>query len=289
MTSTLRLAPLRVLGRFLARHGSPAAAEPGRPAPHALDPQSPAPGEGPTPADGGEARPPRLSSLSIFFPCHNEEANVERVVRAALDVGPAVADEVEVIVVNDGSGDGTREIADRLAAEDPRVRAVHHPTNRGYGGALQSGFAAAEKDFVFFSDGDGQFDLGELPRLVALVADGEADLALGYRIRRADPLIRSANAALYKGLIRLLFGLRVRDIDCAFKLIHRKVLDRVTLKATGALVSAELLIKARKAGFRMREVGVHHYPREAGEQSGADLRVILRTFVELARLWRQLR
>ncbi|MFP4056850.1 MAG: glycosyltransferase family 2 protein [Candidatus Brocadiia bacterium] len=232
---------------------------------------------------------PRLPSLSIFFPCHNEEENVERVVRRALEVGPTVADDVEVIVVDDGSRDGTKAIAERLAGEDRRVRLVHHPRNRGYGGALQSGFKAATKDYVFFSDGDGQFDLGELPRLVELMADGECDLALGFRLKRADPFIRSLNAGLYKSLIRLLFGLKVRDIDCAFKLIRRSVFERVSVESEGALASAELLIKARKAGFGMREVGVHHYPRQAGEQSGADLRVILRTFVEIGRLWGQLR
>ena len=220
----------------------------------------------------------RLSGLSIFFPFHNEEENIERVVGAALEAAVAVTDDYEVIGVDDGSGDRTGEIGDRLAAE-----------NRGYGGALQSGFAAATKDYVFFSDGDGQFDLGELPKLVELIAGGECDLALGYRVQRADSFMRSVNAKLYKTLIRILFGLKVRDIDCAFKLIDRKVFEQVTLESEGALISAELLIKARKAGFRFREVGVGHYPRTAGEQSGANLGVILRTFVEIARLWRKLR
>jgi glycosyltransferase involved in cell wall biosynthesis len=231
----------------------------------------------------------RLPSLSIFFPCHNEEGNVERVVRRALEAASALTDDFEVIVVDDGSRDRTGKIADRLASENPRVRVVHHPRNRGYGGALQSGFASAKKDYVFFSDGDGQFDLAELPQLVELIQGGECDLAIGYRIHRADPFIRSLNAKLYKTLIRLLFGLQVRDIDCAFKLIHRPVLEKVALESEGALVSAEFLIKAKKAGFRIREAGVHHYPRQAGQQTGAKLSVILRTFREIARLWRQLR
>jgi len=236
-----------------------------------------------------EAKGARLTSLSLFFPCHNEEGNVERVVRAALEVAPTVADDYEVIVVDDGSRDRTGDLADRLAAENARVRVLHHERNRGYGGAVRSGLAAAAKDYVFFSDGDGQFDLRELPELVALLADGGCDLALGYRIRRADPFIRKVKAALYKGLIRVLFGLRVRDIDCAFKLVRRSVLERVHLAAEGALVSAELLIKAKKAGFRMREAGVHHYPRVSGTQTGANLKVILRTFREIVALWRQLR
>jgi glycosyltransferase involved in cell wall biosynthesis len=239
-----------------------------------------------------EPRPPgpaRLSSLSIFFPCHNEEGNVERVVGRALEVASTLADDFEVIVVDDGSRDRTGEIADRLASENHRVRVVHHPRNRGYGGAVQSGFAEARKDYVFFSDGDGQFDLGELPLLVELIQGGECDLAIGYRIHRADPFIRSLNAKLYKTLIRILFGLEVRDIDCAFKLIRRPVIEKVALESEGALVSAEFLIKARKAGFRICEVGVHHYPRQAGQQTGAKLGVILRTFREIGRLWRQLR
>ena len=236
-----------------------------------------------------EAAPVRLSGLTVFFPCHNEEANVERVVGAALEAAAGLTDDYEVIVVDDGSADRTAELTEALAEANPHVRLVRHPKNRGYGGALKSGFAAATKDWIFFSDGDGQFDLGELPALADLVADGECDLALGYRIKRADPFIRLVNAKLYKGLIRVLFGLKVRDIDCAFKLIRRAVFEKVTLEAEGALISAELLIKAKKAGFRMRETGVHHYPRQAGEQSGANLGVILHTFREIFRLRRQLR
>jgi len=242
-----------------------------------------------TPSEASQPRTPRLPSLSLFFPCYNEEGNVERVVRAALEAAPRVADDIEVTVVNDGSRDRTGEVAARLAAEDPRVRVVSHPANRGYGAALRSGFDAATKEFVFFTDGDGQFDLAELPRLVELIASGDCDLALGYRIKRADPFIRSLKAWVYRCVIRLLFGLRVRDIDCAFKLLRRGVFDKVRLEAGGALVSAELLIKARKAGFRMREVGVHHYPRRVGRQGGASLRVMLRTVWELLRLWKKLR
>jgi len=236
-----------------------------------------------------EVRRRRLGGLSIFFPCHNEEANVERVVSSALELAPRVADDFEVIVVDDGSADRTAEIAEALARENPRVRLVRHERNRGYGAALKTGFASATKEWIFFTDGDGQFDLAELPVLVRLVEDGQCDLAIGYRIKRADPFVRSLNAWLYRCLIRVLFGLQVRDIDCAFKLIRRSVFEKVRLEADGALVSAELLIKAKKAGLTIRETGVHHYPRAAGEQSGAKLSVILRMFRELFRLWRHLR
>ena len=235
------------------------------------------------------AQPParRLPSLSVFFPCHNEVDNVEALVERTLEVLPQVADDYEVIIVNDGSGDGTRELADRLASEHPAVQAVHHDVNRGYGGALKSGFAAARHEFIFFTDGDGQFDVGEIDRLLPLLDD--ADMAVGRRIKRADSAIRIINAKAYMLMIRLLFGLKVRDIDCAFKLLPRRVIEAVSLRSDGALISAELLIKARHAGFTFAQVGVNHYPRLAGEQSGAKLSVILRMFRELWKMRGELR
>lgn len=235
----------------------------------------------------GTPAPPRLSSLSVFFPCHNEVGNVERLVASALEVLPGIADAFDVTIVDDGSTDGTGPLADRLAAADPRVRVVHHAVNQGYGGALQSGFAAATGEYVFFTDGDGQFDLAEIPRLVALL--DRADMAIGWRIKRADHFVRVLNAKCYMLMIRLLFGLRVHDIDCAFKLIPRRVVEAIELRSKGALISAELLIKARHAGFTFAQVGVSHYPRLTGEQSGARLSVILRMFRELWRMRRELR
>ncbi len=226
--------------------------------------------------------PTQLPSLSVFFPCHNEVGNLERLVASARETLPRVADQWEVIVVDDGSTDGTGPLADRLAADDPCVRVVHHPHNRGYGAALQSGFAAARYDYVFFTDGDGQFDLAEIALLLPLL--DQADLALGYRLRRADPAHRLLYAWCYKLLIRAILGLKVRDLDCAFKLLPRRLLESVTLTSNGALISAELLLKAQRAGFTWAQVGVHHYPRISGQQSGGDLRVILRMFRELWQL-----
>ena len=172
----------------------------------------------------------RLPSLSLFFPCHNEVDNIGGLVERALQLMPDVADEFEIIIVDDGSVDGTGPLADSIAAQHPQVHAVHHEKNRGYGGALQSGFAAARHEYIFFTDGDGQFDLGEITKLVALL--DEADMGIGWRIRRADSLVRVINAKAYMSMIRLLFRLRVRDIDCAFKLIPRRMIERIQLAAT---------------------------------------------------------
>jgi glycosyltransferase involved in cell wall biosynthesis len=228
-------------------------------------------------------RPPiKPLSLTIFFPCHNEEANVERVTRLAVEVGRRIADDLEVIVVDDGSGDRTGEIADRLAAEIPEVRAVHNFPNRGYGGALQRGFAEASKNWIFYTDGDGQFDLEELPALIPLLA--QFDIVSCYRIDRKDPLIRKLNAFAWTTLVNALFRIDLRDIDCAFKIYPKPFIDSTEIHSTGALIDTEMLAKARNKELSIGQVGVHHYARTAGEQSGANLAVILRAFKELFRL-----
>jgi glycosyltransferase involved in cell wall biosynthesis len=226
-------------------------------------------------------------ALSLFFPMYNEERNIETAVQTAVEVLAKRGEEFEVIVVDDGSADRTGLIADRLAAADPRVHAVHHPTNLGYGAALRSGFAAARYPLIFFTDGDNQFDLRELPGVIAAL--GGADIVCGYRIARRDPWYRKLNAALYNGLARLLFRIPVRDVNCAFKLYRREAIAGLPLASTGALINVELLARARKRGAVLREVGVHHYPRTAGTQTGAKLGVILRAFTEIVRLWRDLR
>ena len=229
----------------------------------------------------------RLPSLSIFFPCYNEEGNVERVARAALSAAPKFADAFEIILVNDGSKDRTGEIADRLAAEIPQVRAVHNIPNRGYGGAVARGLQESRMDWIFFTDGDGQFDIGEMPKLIELLDAG--DFAVGYRIKRADPFMRKVNAKMWGTLVRMLFGLKVRDIDCAFKLLPKSLIDKIELHSNGALISTELLARAKNRGLRIVETGVNHYPRTAGQQTGANLRVILKAFYELFKLRRRIR
>ncbi|MCS7172091.1 MAG: glycosyltransferase family 2 protein [Armatimonadetes bacterium] len=226
-------------------------------------------------------------SLTAFFPAYNEEGNIERTVRRALEVLPAYADVFEVIVVDDGSTDRTAEVVRRLMEEDPRVRLVQHDRNRGYGAALRTGFAAARYEWVFFSDADLQFDLADLGRLLPFTERG--DLVVGYRLRRRDPFHRRLIGRAWNLLVRWAFGVRVRDVDCAFKLLRREVVQRLPLRSDGAFISTELLCRAAAAGARIAEVGVPHYPRRWGRQGGASLRVILRALQELWRLWRDLR
>jgi len=217
--------------------------------------------------------------ISAFFPCHNEALNIERVANAAAGVLADVADDYEIIVVDDGSVDDTRAAALRLAGQNPRIRVVSHERNMGYGAALRTGFAACRLEYVFFTDGDGQFDMQELRRLLPFVP--QHDLVIGWRRQRRDPSIRRLYAGLYNCLVRALLGLRARDINCAFKLIKKQVLSRIEFKTTGALTSAELLVKAKRLGFKTKELPVVHYPRLAGQQSGGNPRVIFRMFSEL--------
>jgi glycosyltransferase involved in cell wall biosynthesis len=226
------------------------------------------------------ARP--LDGVSIVLPCLDEEANVADAVRGATRAAERVALEHEVIVVDDGSTDETAAIVAGLAARDQRVRLLIHAHNRGYGDALRTGFDAACMPWVFLTDADMQFDLAELEGFVPLAE--EADLVIGWRIMRRDPLNRRINAAAWNWLVRRMFKLPFRDVDCAFKLIRRDVLTSLELTSGGATISTELLLKALVAGARVREIGVHHRPRVAGEQSGARPRVVARAFRELASL-----
>ncbi len=224
--------------------------------------------------------------LTFFFPAYNEEENVAETVRRALDeIGALVGGSIEVLVVDDGSTDSTPELADALAADDPRVR-VFHQTNRGYGGALRAGFGNARGELICFSDGDLQFDLREMSRLLTRLDDAKkpVDAVIGYRIKRRDPPHRIAIAKTYNAIVSVLFGLRVRDIDCAMKVFRRQVFDGLPLETDSPFLSAELLIKLRGRGARIAQVGVNHYPRSAGTNTGASFRKILRTFRDIGRL-----
>jgi len=227
----------------------------------------------------------RLNGLSFFFPALNEEDNVAPIVEEALSVLPRFADDIEITVVDDGSSDRTGAIADDLARKDPRVRVIHHQTRRGYGGAVRSGLVAATEPWIFFTDGDRQFALEDLALLIA-ESEG-ADAVVGFRKKRADPARRLFVAWVYNRLIRLLFGGGWRDVDCAFKLFRREVFERVPLervRSNGAFFSPELLITLSRAGVRVRQVGVRHFPRTAGEPKGAPPKVIVRAIRDLVRL-----
>ena len=239
------------------------------------------------PVSAARARPPELvDRLSYFFPAHNEEANLEGLVEEALAVLPTLARTFEIVIVDDGSRDATPAIADRLVAANPDVvRAVHHPTNHGDGAALRSGFQAARYELVAFTDGDRQFHVADIGRLTERLAwPDRPDVVAGYRIKRADPLVRTLYARAYRLAVRIFFGLRVRDIDCACKLFRRPALEGVRVESGGAFFSAELLIKLRAAGRSIAEVGVPHYPRTAGSATGAKPQVVFRAVRDFWRL-----
>lgn len=240
--------------------------------------------ESPTRTGGSKALPDpsRVASLSVFFPAFNEEDIIAKTVESAAQAAARFAEDYEIIVVDDGSSDKTAQIVDEIAKRNPHVRVVRHEHNRGYGAALRTGFASASKELVFFSDADGQFDLQELPGLLSLL--GRAPVVLGYRIRRSDPAHRLFIAKVYNLVVRAVFGLRVRDIDCAYKLFRRDVLKQVSLESNGAFISSELLIKLKRASIAMVERGVHHYPRTTGASKGATPKVILKTIRDVARL-----
>jgi len=225
-------------------------------------------------------------SLAVFFPCHNEQDNVEALTIKALEVLSAICDDFEVILINDGSSDRTAQIADGLARDHDAVKVIHHPVNRGYGGALQSGFRAATKEWVVYTDGDGQFDIGELPMLLDLIP--QYDIVTCYRKNRQDSLLRRFNGWAWGRLINFFFKLKLRDIDCAFKLYRRDIFDHIQMESNGALIDAEILARAHRAGYSMTQIPVTHYPRTAGDSSGANFKVILRAFKELIQLRRKI-
>lgn len=225
--------------------------------------------------------------LSLILPAHNEEPNIRVVVEEAAQVLPTAFTNYEIVVVNDGSKDRTLEIAHNLERENPHVHVVNHPVNRGYGAALTSGFNAATGDYIMFMDSDRQFDINDIHNLTPYVED--YDIVAGYRIKRNDPTHRLLNAAVFGLAVRYMFDIQVRDIDCAFKIMHADVLKDINLDSPGALINTEILAKARTQGCSIYQVGVNHYARLEGEQSGASLKVVFRAFQELMRLWWRMR
>ncbi len=226
-------------------------------------------------------------SLSVFFPAYNDARSLPGLIGKTFAVLSGRVADFEVIVVNDGSQDETADVLHQLQAQHgPRLRVVTHETNRGYGGALRSGFAAAEKDLVFYTDGDGQYDVSELPSLLERMGP-DVGLVNGYKLERSDPWHRIWIGNAYNSLARLLFRIHIRDIDCDFRLIRRSLLREVQLTSTSGTICVELVRKLELSGCGVAEVGVHHFPRLHGTSQFFRVRSLLTTFYQLARLWVQ--
>lgn len=226
---------------------------------------------------------PIPGTLSLVLPAYNEEANIEIVVRRALEILPTYTDGFEIIVVNDGSRDGTAAIIDRLAKEDGRVRPVHHRVNQGYAGAVTSGFKASTCNYVMFMDADRQFDIADIRLLTPFVP--LFDIVAGFRMERSDTIVRRINAEIFNLAIRILFDVHIRDLDCAFKIFRGDLIRSLELTSGGALLNAETQAKLRRQGATMVQVGVPHYPRVAGHATGGSVRVILRAMKGTVVLW----
>jgi glycosyltransferase involved in cell wall biosynthesis len=223
--------------------------------------------------------------LSVFFPAYNDAGTIASLVIRAMKVAGTLTADFEVIVVNDGSSDETPKILDELARLYPdHVRIVHHPQNRGYGGALRTGFATASKEFVFYTDGDYQYDPAEMSLLWAKMSDG-VDWVNGWKISRSDPLHRIVIGRVYHHMVKLLFGLKVRDVDCDFRLMRRRIFDVVRLEKNSGVICLEMMKKFQDAGFRVAEQPVHHYHRSYGKSQFFNFPRIVRTAVDVLKLW----
>jgi len=224
------------------------------------------------------------AGLSVFFPAYNDSGTIASMVIRAVQAASELTSDYEVIVVNDGSADSTPQIVDELARTYPRVRVVHHPKNRGYGGALQTGFRSATKEFIFYTDGDAQYDPAELADLWARMSP-DADLVNGYKISRSDPFHRIAIGRIYHHIVSLLFGLTVRDVDCDFRLMRRSIFEKIDLEKTSGVICLEMMKKIEDAGFRIVEVPVQHYHRAFRKSQFFNFRRIAKTGVDVLRLW----
>lgn len=227
----------------------------------------------------------KIKEISVFFPAYNEEKNIERTVLLADKVLKKFAEEYEIIVVDDGSKDKTGEIVKKLASQNKRIRLVTHKKNKGYGHAVRSGFKNSKYEWIVFTDSDGQFDFSEFPNFISTQRETNADLVVGYYRKRQVSFKRKLNTSLWQIIIRILFGLKVKDIDCGFKLIRKNVIDYMNLESErGAFISTEFLVKAKAGKHKIAEIPVTHYARESGEATGSDIKVILNSFKDLYKL-----
>jgi len=222
-------------------------------------------------------------SISVFFPAYNDEPTIGQLVQHALEILPEFTDDYEVLVINDGSSDGTANILDELSRINPHVRPIHHAVNRGYGGALQSGFESATKEFVFYTDGDGQYDVREIARLLPLMTEG-VDIVNGYKAKRADSLYRVIIGKIYNRAARLLFGLPIRDVDCDFRLIRREALQQIGPISSSGAACLEMVRKFKSNGAVFAEIEVSHYPRVHGRSQFFTFSSLARTFYDFCGL-----
>ena len=232
-------------------------------------------------------RRPQPPGLSIFFPAFNDSGTIASLVITAIQAVASLTPNFEVIIVNDGSGDNTAAVADELARQYPQVKVVHHPANRGYGGALRTGFATASKDVIFYTDGDAQYDPNEMAVLWGAMRPG-VDLVNGYKISRSDPIHRILLGRIYHHTVKLLFGLEVRDVDCDFRMMRKSIFDRVRLEKDSGVICLEMMKKIQDAGFHIAEVPVHHYHRTHGKSQFFNFKRLFVTAVDVARLWHEL-
>lgn len=233
-------------------------------------------------------KPKLLNELSVFFPCYNEQANIKNTVDKAIPVLKKITDKWEIIIVNDGSKDKTETVAKEIQKKYPKnIKIITHDPNRGYGAAFKSGIYNAKYEWITFTDADGQFDFSEITKLIKKQKNSQADMVIGYYLSRQVSKAAIITTKIWELIVFILFGLKVRDIDCAFKLINKKIIDTIPkLEAErGAFISSEFLIKSKRAGFKIVEVGVHHFPRIEGKSTGRNIKVILKSFSDLFKLW----
>lgn len=233
----------------------------------------------------------KLPELSVFFPAYNEEKNIEDTVLKAAKILPNVASKWEILIINDGSSDKTKKISEKLAQNDKRIKLINHKKNRGYGAAFKTGLYSSKYKWITFTDADGQFDFSEITNFIKTQQETSADLVIGYYKNRQVPFYRKVNTKLWEFVVFAFFGLKVKDIDCGFKFISKNVVDTVPKLESerGAFISSEFLIKTKKADFKIVEIGATHFPRTEGEGTGSNLNVIIKSFLDLAKLWKNLR
>ena len=233
----------------------------------------------------------QIDQLSVFLPAYNEEANLKQTAKNVVDNLNKNVATWEIIIVDDGSKDKTGKIADELAEKNKKISVIHHNPNKGYGSAFKTGLYAAKYPWISFIDSDGQFDFSEISRFIGTQQKTKADMVIGYYLGRKVSFFRKLNSKIWQTIVWILFGLKVKDIDCGFKLISKKVVDSIEplQSERGAFISSEFLIKSKKAGFKIIEIGVQHYPRKMGEATGAKLNVIIQSFIDLFTLWKKLR